>query len=346
MDTSFAWAVIGAGPAGIATVGKLIDAGVEPKKIAWIDPEFKVGDFGTHWQKVSSNTKVGLFLKYFNECTSFKYSSAPDFKIHKVDPNGTCFLALAVEPLQWITDTLQKSVTPMRGKIQQLKLYDRHWHLTLPNSKIQAKNVVVATGAEPKSLALSGIDEIPLKIALDPDLLKSFCAKDDVIAVFGASHSAIIIVKTLLEVCDIRKVVNFYLSPLRYAIYFDDWILFDDTGLKGKTAEWARENIDGKLPAKLERIISSQENIRVNIPLCTKAIYATGFQRRLIPVEGMQTLEYNDRSGIIAPGMFGLGIAFPEAKIDRYGTLEYRVGLWKFLDYLNRVMPVWLKYSS
>jgi cation diffusion facilitator CzcD-associated flavoprotein CzcO len=343
---SFAWVVIGAGPAGIATVGKLIDSGMDPKKIAWIDPEFKVGDFGTQWQKVSSNTKAGLFLKYFNECASFQYSSAPDFQINKVDAADTCFLALAAEPLQWITNHLQETVQTIKAKVQQIKLYDRHWHLTLSDTKIRAKNVVVATGAEPKSLSFSGITEIPLSVALDPNKLADASKKDDVIAVFGASHSAIIILKSLLEVCNVKKVINFYLSPLRYAVYFDDWILFDDTGLKGKTADWARENIDGKLPVKLERIISSEENIRLHLPLCTKAIYANGFQRRLIPVDGMQTLEYNDRSGIIAPGMFGIGIAFPEAKIDRYGTLEYRVGLWKFMDYLNHVMPVWMKYSS
>ena len=81
---------------------------------------------------------------------------------------------------------------------------------------------------------------------------------------------------------------------------------------------------------------------RLTHPISRHTIYATGFQKRLIPVEGMQTLAYNDRSGIIAPGLFGLGIAFPEAKVDRYGTLEYRVGLWKFMEYLNLVMPIWL----
>ena len=169
---------------------------------------------------------------------------------------------------------------------------------------------------------------------------------EDVVAVFGSSHSAIIILKTLLEKCHIKKVINFYLSPLRYAVYFDDWILFDDTGLKGNTADWAREHIDGKLPAKLQRVISNEENIRVTLPTCNKAIYATGFQKRHIPVAGMHRLEYNDRSGIIAPGLFGLGIAFPEAKIDRYGTLEYRVGLWKFMEYLNNVMAIWLHYGT
>lgn len=346
-NTSFDWAIIGAGPAGIAALGKLIDHGVEPKKIAWLDPEFNVGDFGTRWRKVSSNTRVELFLKFFEECDSYQYSSSSkDFAIKKADPEKTCLLALAADPLQWITNNLKDKVHAFHRKAQQLKLHDRHWEITLADSKLRAKNVVVATGAEPKSLSFSGVKEIPLYAALDPDKLESICNKEDVIAVFGASHSAIIILKTLLEKCCVKKVINFYLGPLRYAIYFDDWILFDDTGLKGNAADWAREHIDGKLPAKLKRVISNEENIRVTLPLCNKAIYATGFQKRLIPVEGMHTLEYNDRSGIIAPGLFGLGIAFPEAKIDRYGTLEYRVGLWKFMEYLNHVIPIWLKYGT
>ncbi len=347
INASFEWAIIGAGPAGIAAVGKLIDRGIAPKKIAWLDPEFKVGDFGARWQKVSSNTKAMLFSKFFEECNAYEYStSLKEFAIKKVDPEKTCLLALAVEPLQWITHNLKKKVHSIHGKVQQLKLHDRHWEITLADAKLRAKNVIVATGAEPKSLSFPGVEEISLYTALDPDKLQSVCNKEDIIAVFGASHSAIIILRTLLEKCHIKKVINFYLSPLRYAVYFDDWILFDDTGLKGTTAVWARENIDGILPAKLERVISNEENIRVTLPLCNKAIYATGFQKRLIPVEGMHTLDYNDRSGIIAPGLFGLGIAFPEAKIDRYGTLEYRVGLWKFMEYLNHVMPIWLNYGA
>jgi hypothetical protein len=345
--SSFKWAVIGAGPAGIAAIGKLIDQGIEPKNIAWIDPEFKVGDFGSKWRKVSSNTKVELFLKFFKECNSFQYDAIlKDCKIQKADPQKTCLLELAAEPLQWITDHLKNKVHTIYGKVQHLKLYDRHWEITLADSTLRAKSVILATGADPKSLSFSNIQEIPLSTALDPDNLKLACNEEDVVAVFGASHSAIIILKTLLEHCHVKKVINYYLSPLRYAVYLDDCILFDDTGLKGTTADWARENIDGKLPDKLKRIISNEENLKTTLPFCNKAIYATGFQKRSIPIDGMQTLEYNDRSGIIAPGLFGLGIAFPEAKIDRYGTLEYRVGLWKFMEYLTRVIPVWLNYGA
>ena len=342
----FSWAIIGAGPAGIAAVGKLIDIGIDPKKIAWIDPEFKAGDFGTRWRKVSSNTRVELFTKFFESCNSFKYASSPNFFLKEINSSKTCLLTYAADPLQWITDHLKITVHSIQGKVQHLKLYDRHWHINVGNVKLHAKNVILATGAEPKSLSFPGIEEINLTVALDPDRLASACEKEDTIAVFGSSHSAIIIIKALLEICSVKKVINFYLSPLRYAVYLDDYILFDDTGLKGNTAIWARENIDGKLPDKLERVISNEENIREILPLCTKAIYATGFQKRLIPIEGMHTLEYNERSGIIAPGLFGFGIAFPEAKTDRFGTLEYRVGLWKFIEYIDKVLPVWLKYGA
>jgi len=61
---SYAWTVIGAGPAGIAAVGRLLDHGIAPEEIAWVDPAFAAGDLGAKWRSVSSNTQVGLFLSY------------------------------------------------------------------------------------------------------------------------------------------------------------------------------------------------------------------------------------------------------------------------------------------
>ncbi|MDF2939524.1 MAG: pyridine nucleotide-disulfide oxidoreductase [Gammaproteobacteria bacterium] len=346
MKNTFEWAVIGAGPAGIAAVGKLLDQGIKGQSILWVDPQFTVGDFGTKWLEVSSNTKVALFTRFYQACQSFEYEKAPHFTIQDIDPNETCYLKYAAEALQWISNGLQSKVHCVKDKALKLALRDRQWKISLFSDTLYAKNVILATGAEPKSLKLPEVEEIHLSTALNPALLKETCSKNDTVAVFGASHSAIIILRSLLEQTEVKKVINFYLSPLRYAVYFDDWILYDDTGLKGKTAAWARDNIDGKLPDRLERVLSTQEHLSAQLPLCTKAIYATGFEKRHIIVEGMQSLSYNDRNGIIAPGLFGFGIGFPEAKEDRYGTLEHRVGLWKFMDYLNRIMPLWLKYNA
>jgi len=181
---------------------------------------------------------------------------------------------------------------------------------------------------------------------MDHERIKKHIDSNDTIAVFGSSHSAILVLRNLVE-NKAKKIINFYRSPLCYAVYLDDYILFDDTGLKGPTAEWARENIDGKLPHNLARIYSNQENIQHHLPQCTKVIYAVGFERRTLPViQDVGHLNYIEQCGIIAPGLFGLGIAFPESKLNPVGLLEYRVGLWKFMDYLQRVLPIWLKYPA
>ncbi|MBX9705969.1 MAG: pyridine nucleotide-disulfide oxidoreductase, partial [Gammaproteobacteria bacterium] len=143
----------------------------------------------------------------------------------------------------------------------------------------------------------------------------------------------------------VKKIINFYQGALRFAVYLDDFILFDNTGLKGETAKWTRENIDGKVSDRLERIWSNDGNVKAFLPQCTKSVQAIGFGRRNILIEGLPVVTYNDKSGIIAPGLFGCGIAFPETTVDPFGNVEASVGLWKFMKYLNRVVPIWQKYT-
>jgi hypothetical protein len=126
-----------------------------------------------------------------------------------------------------------------------------------------------------------------------------------------------------------------------------DWILFDNTGLKGHAAEWAHQHIDGNLPTNLARYFSDEANIARYLPECDKVIYATGFtQRNNIAISHYAHTDYNPHVGIIGPGLFGLGIGYPQEKPDPFGSTEMQVGLWKFMTYLNKVMPVWFKYPA
>jgi hypothetical protein len=230
------------------------------------------------------------------------------------------------------------------------KLFMSHslWQIQLKNhDAISAKNVILAIGSKPKRLPFStDIVTIPLQDAMDSRRIKSHIEADHTIAVFGSSHSAILALRNLVE-GKVKKIINFYRSPLRYAVYYDDWILFDDSGLKGPTAEWARQYVDGELPHNVERLYSNTENLNERLSECDKAVYAVGFEKRTLPIiENIEHIKYVEECGIIAPGLFGLGIAFPEAKTNPLGFVEYRVGLWKFMDYLNRVMPIWLTYTG
>lgn len=341
---SYKWAVIGAGPAGIAAVGKLLDNGIAPERMVWIDPEFTVGDFGKKWHQVSSNTSVHLFLKFLHECQAFGYRDVGhDFAINALSPEKTCKLHFMAEPLQHITDSLVKQIPVKKAAAKMLRFSDHIWQIVLDGENISAHHVVLATGSQPKILDYADLEMVPLETALDQEKLQREFNKDDVVALFGSSHSAIIVLRHLLA-CPVKQVINFYRSPLCYAIYLENEILFDNTGLKGETAQWARENIDSRIPDGLIRVFSSPENIETYLPLCNKAVYAVGFERRnSLLVEGFSTLSHNPQNGIIAPGLYGLGIAFPEHKVDPMGGVEHNVGLWKFMDYLNRVMPLWLQ---
>lgn len=344
-DRVFDWTVIGAGPSGIAVIGKLIDHGVNPNNILWLDECFNVGDFGSHWFNVQSNSKVKYFLRYLNGSQAFDYKkSSNNFKIQGIDVENTCLISEAVAPLQWISTNLKSKVKSLKAKVDQLSLQKGLWAVKTKNTMTFSRNVVLAIGATPKTLSHDAVTVIPLKTALNVEYLSQNCNINDTIAVFGSSHSAVTVLMNLLEKCDVSKVYNFYRSPFRYEVDFGDWILFNDTGLKSSAAEWTRTKMLSKIPDKLVRLFADQTNIVSHLPECNKAIYAIGFERRNIAIEGLPEINYNNKYGIIAPGLFGVGIAFPERKTDRYGHEEGRIGLCKFMEYISKVMPIWLHY--
>jgi len=342
----FQWAIVGAGPSGIAAVGKLIDNGIEPASILWVDPYFKVGDLGQLWRNVSSNTSVKLFIDFLQNVDSFCYQQAPDFQLNHLPPTETCTLRYMTEPLQWVSDHLSKKIHKKIDVIHEMMLTERLWTLRGDSQTYQAKNVILATGSVPENLSYAGVDIVPFDVAIDKERLTKFVAPNETYAVFGSSHSAIIIINYLVDL-GVKKIVNFYRSPCRYAVNMGDWILFDNTGLKGHTAQWARENIDGVRPTNLQRYTTSDANLARHLPDCDKVIYAVGFKRRNnIVIGDYEHNQYNPHVGIIGPGLFGLGIAYPELKADPFGSMEQQVGLWKFIVYLNKIIPVWLKYPS
>lgn len=346
-ENPYEWTVVGAGPAGIAAVGKLIDQGIVPTDILWVDPQFTVGDLGALWANVSSNTTVDLFLHFLNDCKSFDYSHSPGFALDSLPKKETCKLGYMVEPLQWVTQHLRQQVTTHQSIVKTLKLEKGLWHLsTEDNYQYSAKKVILATGAVPLHLSHSGVHVLPFEQAIDYERLRQTVNRDYCYAVFGSSHSAIMIIRHLVEL-GVKKVINFYRSPCCYAVNMGDWTLFDNTGLKGHTAAWAREHIDGTLPTNLVRYLSSEENITRFLPDCNQVIYAVGFgQRHNITVGDTAKLTHNPHVGIIGPGLFGFGIAYPELKADPFGYVESQVGLWKFMVYLNKVIPVWFKYHA
>ena len=187
----FDWTVVGAGPAGIAAVGQLLDAKVHPERIAWIDPHFKVGDFGTAWKRVTSNTPVESFLKFYRAFESFKFDKPhKPFMIERLKPEKTCPLMLAAEPLRRITETLKAEVKALQNTVLAMQQTPQGWFITLPTHSIESHKVILAFGSESRSLPYPNLETIALQTALDLPTLQAQVSDRDVIAVFGAYQAA------------------------------------------------------------------------------------------------------------------------------------------------------------
>lgn len=342
--THFRWTVVGAGPAGIAAVGRLIDNDIAADEIAWVDPEFAVGDFGVKWSAVSSNTRVRGFTRFLERSAAFEYDRAPEFAIRGFDPQQTCLLGAVAEPLQWITRRLAERVIVVKGSVTRLELSERRWAVHTEGRVLTSDNVVLAIGSAARSLKHAGLQEISLDVAVDPQKLGTEPLDGATVAVFGSSHSTMLVLPNLLRQ-PVARIVNFYRQPLRYAVEFEGWTLFDDTGLKGQAAEWARENLDGRAPRRLERCHVDDPRFDGLLRQCDRVVYTVGFEPRRIETPQWGPLQHNPFNGIIAPGLFGVGIAFPGYRLDPNGFGEHRVGLEKFMEQLDKCMPIWLRYG-
>ena len=341
----YKWAIIGAGPAGLTAAGLLLDEGVSSKDIMLIDPAFEVGDFGAYWGEVYSNTTVQNFLEYLYGVKNFNLNKCKlPLLLTGMDLEGYCQLKIVTQALEWITSQLMQQVVAFKGTIQSCGVKSGLWHLLSEGVVIKAHNVILATGGSAKKLVFPQTEEIPLQIALTPNLLAQSVKQNDCVAVFGSSHSSMIIMKNLLDQ-GVKNIVNFYLSPHRYAINMGEWTLYDNTGLKGLTAQWVKENISRKLDKRIERCLSNEKNLNQYMSKCNKAVYSIGFEVRSPQIKDIDVKQYDKHTGIIAPGLFGCGIAFPQVNKNPLGIEELNVGLNKFMRDIKKMLPIWRRYG-
>ena len=372
-------AVIGAGPAGLACIGNLLDLLAEKgskEKILWVDPEFGSGRLAAY-PLVPSNTKVNLFTKFALECRSFDaHNSSLTFRnlLDNFDGLKGCHLKWASEMCKELTAALLKreQIDIVRGRVQVLERSksDRIWRIeTDKDQNFESELVFLATGSAPKSLQNIPGQTIHLDDALNPEVLSTQICTDDIIGVYGSSHSAMLVLKNLLINCTVKAklIVNYYRKNAKFAEYPDpincpDKILHDNTGLKGEVADWVRtwndlspEDLKKFFNNALMRIKLNNNNINdTNINgdylICNKNIFAVGYARNPLPTIiydsipiNPDSIDYDSLGNLqICPqnqsidALYGYGIAFPEKVIDLTGEEEMAVGLWKFMKHVKR----------
>jgi hypothetical protein len=337
------WCVVGAGPAGIVIVGLLLDLGISREDIVWVDPEFNVGRMGHYYANVPGNTKTSLYIDFIRACKTFQLC-APNAlqELQKHELTLEYPLSIIVKPLQEITDCMRQKVEAQRTTLTGLEYTSDIWHIECANGfECDAERVVLATGSYPRSLNYTNSPEIPLDIALNQRILAQEVTPEDTVAVVGSAHSAVLVLKFLSET-PVGRIINFYKKPFVYTTDMGGWLLYSSSGLKGIAAEWAKNVLEKNPPCNLVRVYNSEKARAAWLPLCTKIIYAAGYERN--PIPGCNPdMSYDSQTGKIAPGLFGIGIAFPEIVIDQAGNAEHKIGLNSFMQHALEMLPEWMR---
>ncbi len=330
LDNNFKWSVIGAGPAGIAAVTVLLETGLAPQDIIWIDPVFNVGHLSAY-PEVPANTSALDFINYFQSSKYFKVAHKYCNKLleHGCEP----YLKDVIIPLQSITYCLKSLVVSKLGYVTNLTKKDDYWHIVVNGQEIyKTEQVILATGSYPAKLNYDSAKNIPVEIALNKDSLAGLVDLNDTVVVFGGSHSAVLVLKFLTEI-GVKNIINVYKNDLVFCNFSYDPPLHQGSGLKGVAARWAKKHLVN--PTNLVKRIKLEDFDEKLLESVDKIIYAIGYKPNLI--DGIDVTNF--QSVQMSSGLFGMGIAFPEVFVDQFGNRENLIGIDSFMDYARKVIP-------
>ncbi|MDR3492358.1 MAG: FAD-dependent oxidoreductase [Gammaproteobacteria bacterium] len=376
--TKASFVVIGAGPAALCALAKLLEIGIHANEITWIDPEFKVGDFGSKLSVGSSvpgNTSVASYQRVNKAIYKILVVHPPLFEIDNLAPDVICSLKIAAEPMQYITHELRKRIISIEGYVTQIQTVASEFKIEIKLSNntfhhISSKRVIIATGSHPRSITLAkqhkSIKLIDPNITFIESELKKFLAEQQnahTIAVIGSSHSAALAAMHLLQAgVTVHQFMN---KDYKYAAPCISpegipYTMYDNTGLKGEVAKFTKKLISDLQENKsiyqhkikyhmgknTEDVFHLLEN---NLHVCSHAVAAIGYEItdslsiNNNPITDMTynklTLEFD------IPMLYGIGIAFPQELKAISGEVESAVGYGKFWTSVNdkNILDAWKK---
>jgi len=365
--------VIGSGPSGIAIIGQLISRNIFP--ILWIDPNFDGGKMSSY-RKVPANTRASFFINFmkaipaYNEFLEDKNNENNPMDIFRdCDLNSPPSLNKAYEMCISLIKNIEKKyknkVFFHKDMVNNLQFQEENkiWEISTnsnSNSDLNflSEKIILAIGSKPKKYNLSDKPQIPLEILVNnnPKKLQKYVNKNDTIGVIGSSHSSIL---SLMHLENLpyppKKIHCFYRENIKYAVHTDKGIIYDNIGLKGKAAIWAKEYLEtGKSEIikmhLMENIQKENKIYEEYLPECTKIAPMIGWERNNIPIEikskgeirKINNVDYNgtnlklicwddeNKKFLDLENIWGIGIAFPRHVKDLSGIMGMDVGIFKF----------------
>lgn len=256
--------VVGGGPCGIFAVGSLLKSRAF-QHVTWCsDDSFQCGRLPIY-SSVPANTRNDFLVDAFQALPSLNFNTCDERHVLQANPTSTSPLSTSLGALVHATHHLRQrdDVEDLSVRISQLQLgTDKKWRASSEDNASVGTfdSVVLCLGARPSRPAPSTISELNrLGIflldhddAVSPNFFhgrqsRKKLVKGKKMIVVGASHSGCLAARNAVLHGGVESVDLLGLDPagIRFAVERDegDWIKYDGTGLKGKVAEWMREEL-------------------------------------------------------------------------------------------------------
>jgi len=315
---SYKYCIIGFGISGQILLLELLKANIPKKDIVVCDETFLGGDLVTKYGSVLSNTPWWKTKKALEQYTSI----LPDFPVDQCTRVSEIAKACLKTALNMARD-----VEKITTSVLSLE-YTDIWTITHLFGTFQATTVFLTTGGKQRVLDLS-VPQIPLSIALDKNRLKEYVTSNDIIILFGTSHSGTIVIDNLnsldIETYAVYKGEKFYFETETYG------------GLKEQSAIIAKSIMNGDYTNTTLISWSDPLIIHKYLKKATKAIFATGFEPRILD---KKYKEYDPQTGIIQGeiNLYGFGMAYPGVtEID--GKKYQDISVLSFQEQIQKCLP-------
>jgi hypothetical protein len=211
------------------------------------------------------------------------------------------------------------------------------WVLKTPTATYEVQQVVLCTGADPRVLHYPK-PHIPLEMALSPSRLGTYLQGGERVVVFGTSHSGTLVLRNLRRIgCRLTAVYHGD-TPFRWARNHDS------EGLKQESAVIADEIVGALWGTETPILLSTSSPVELvrAVMDADYVVYATGFVGRHPPIIGLggsSVGSYTPTTAMIAPGVWGFGIAYPGMYEKPRGGLAPDVGFMGFVLHILKCMP-------
>jgi hypothetical protein len=324
--------IVGAGVTGLLAVSSFVKNRVE--KIGIIDPRFSGGDLIEKYGTVQSNTSVQKTVDALKMIDP-SYEENIDIPLDK-----TALLYVHTQLIKEFANKYLQKVDCIQDTVLSLDYSDLKWKVRTIDTVYESKTVFLCQGSTPKVLK-SGIPTISLEDALNKETLKKYISPNDKLLVFGTAHSGALI----LQNCEDLSLETTAVYKKELPFYFANEGDYD--GIKEDAEHIAKRILNNEFKYVKLLSIKKIDVLLKTAKQATKVIYAIGFERRDIPIsfnnEKIETSSYNKKTGLIANGLYGFGIAYPSSAPD---DIHVDVGIISFAEHILKQVADIKNYLS